>query len=323
MEKYTALTALLGRVVDYAGTFPPARLSLDDALAVAARFRRTGRFPWLMKRVALTLDDARSLTPAGLYSAGADGSAWELTVIGSGPGAGRLVAMAGELDAITELTERFRSTSTELFISGYETRAFFTAVAACDRRKVGSLAVGLADLLKDRSNLIAYLEVPAREASSEGLRNLLSVASSAPLRIGIKVRTGGEHAPDAAELAEAISIVSKHGIPFKATQGLHAPISGNGSFGFVNLLAALNLSYSFHDCSVQILQRCLSDSEGYAFRFEKERFRWRDFELTANQIESARKVHQGCFGSCSIDEPDGYLHHFLASTPTTRMDELT
>ncbi|HUG44124.1 MAG TPA: hypothetical protein VMN76_07785 [Acidobacteriota bacterium] len=321
MEKYTALTAMLGRVVDYAGTFPPARLSLEDALAVAARFRRTGRFPWLLKRVALTLDAARSLTPAGLYSAGADGSAWELAVLGSEPESDPLVAIAGDLDAIAQLIGQFRSCSMELLVSSYETRAVFDAVAACDRREIGGLTAGLGELLKNRSEMAVSLEVPARGDSFEGLQALLAAARSAPLRIGIKVRTGGDAAPDPGELAAAISVVSQQACPFKATQGLHAPISANGSFGFVNLLAALNLAFSFRRCSVRSLQSCLSDSDASAFRFEKERFRWRDLELPASRIESARKAHQGCFGSCSIEEPDQLLHQFLSTTGIARKDE--
>ena len=74
MTEYHGKIALLGGIIDYAGTFPPAALPLHKALEKAATFRRTGKHPWLMGKIAYPLTEIRNLTPRLLYGAGADGA---------------------------------------------------------------------------------------------------------------------------------------------------------------------------------------------------------------------------------------------------------
>src|SRR5437588_212808 len=64
--------ALLGGIVDYAGTFPPASLGLADALSEYAK-ARIGTDSWLLGRFVLSaahLDDFAKLAPMHLPATG-------------------------------------------------------------------------------------------------------------------------------------------------------------------------------------------------------------------------------------------------------------
>ena len=86
-------TALLAGLVDYAGLFPPAALSMDDAVAEYARGRRSPE-AWMLGRfvvpAARLLEFARA-ADAHLPDAGA-GEPWRLTALLGADVARRLVA---------------------------------------------------------------------------------------------------------------------------------------------------------------------------------------------------------------------------------------
>jgi hypothetical protein len=77
----------------------------------------------------------------------------------------------------------------------------------------------------------------------------------------------------------------------------------------VNLFAALNFSQAFgsETFGVHKIESCLKEEDPQKFEFRADRFRWRDTELSVEEIETARRFHSGSFGSCSVDEPDESL----------------
>src|SRR4051812_10438588 len=83
MQGYDSRIALLGGVIDYAGTFPPAALSLEDALREAATYRREIKNPWLCCRMALPIADLKKITSKLLFDLGSDGTPFVFTALGS------------------------------------------------------------------------------------------------------------------------------------------------------------------------------------------------------------------------------------------------
>src|SRR5712692_4142972 len=76
--------ALLDGIVDYAGTFPPARLALADALAEYARARKSAD-SWLLGRLvvpAVSLSELERLAPEVMSREGI--TLGDLSVIVSG-----------------------------------------------------------------------------------------------------------------------------------------------------------------------------------------------------------------------------------------------
>lgn len=121
-------------------------------------------------------------------------------------------------------------------------------------------------------------------------------------RLGAKIRCGGISAdafPSEAAVASFIRNCREHGLPFKATAGLHHPFRtrdealGVLQHGFVNLLVATALDDS---------EAVVAEADADAFAIEADGVRWRDAFVTREQVEEARGLFTA-FGSCSFDEP--------------------
>ncbi|GAA3663761.1 hypothetical protein GCM10022237_24770 [Nocardioides ginsengisoli] len=99
----------------------------------------------------------------------------------------------------------------------------------------------LRTVLGDPAGVTVFVEVPRDERRDAVIAELVGT----PYRA--KLRTGGVRAdlyPDEAELAAAVVALTRAGVPFKATAGLHHalrntdPDTGFEQHGFLNLLAA-------------------------------------------------------------------------------------
>lgn len=120
----------------------------------------------------------------------------------------------------------------------------------------------------------------------------------------VKVRCGPE-VPPVGELAHLVRSCREHGVPFKATAGLHHAVRREGRHGFLNLLAAAIFGDE---------EAALAEEDPAAFRLDEERFRWRDRAASAVEVERGRELFVA-FGSCSFDEPVDDLRElgFLAA----------
>jgi hypothetical protein len=67
---YSAKTALLGQIIDYAGTFPPAALGLEAALKESASHEKELTQSWLYAKMTLALSDLKTLSAKKLHDAG-------------------------------------------------------------------------------------------------------------------------------------------------------------------------------------------------------------------------------------------------------------
>jgi hypothetical protein len=134
----------------------------------------------------------------------------------------------------------------EVAVVAPDAQAAATALAtAPDGVRVVALEVtdgtGLRSVLGDPAGVSVYVEVPRDE------RRDAVVAELAGTPYRAKLRTGGVRAdlyPDEAELAAAVVALTRAGVPFKATAGLHHALrntdreTGFEQHGFLNLLAA-------------------------------------------------------------------------------------
>jgi hypothetical protein len=315
MGLYSTKQALLSNIIDYAGNFPPAALPLDEAMRKASAFRASAKHPWIMGRLTSKWSDIKTFQPRRLFQCGADGSAWIFTALGSD------VADTAEWERVLEwdlreirsYNARYSGTSLKIWVVGYE--------AKLPAMPANEIAVRVGTYL-DRfwestsGNLDLYLEVSFGDGFAERLTAVIESAGRwmedrgisrwAP---GIKFRTGGAYVPSPAELAVAVGQTTFARFKFKATQGLHEAVTHHGSFGFVNLMASLNLSQALGSDAfgTSEIEACLIDENPQHFVFDADRFLWKDYELSAEEIETARRFHCGTFGSCSVDEPDASL----------------
>ena len=286
------LRALLEHVVDYAGLFPPAALSMHEAVTEYAA-HLAAPHAWLLGRFVVPVTRLREL-------------AAEVKALDTG----RQAAWA-----ISALVSADPSGDTE-FIRGFNRKhEGRLAVESAELRAVKVEAIDWALPQLDRT-LERYVEIPLDEDPRPLLRAIKQHDGRA------KARTGGVSAdafPSDQSLARFIAACAELDVPFKATAGLHHPLRGEQRltydpeslsatmFGFLDVFVAAALARSGADEAT--LQQLLEESDIGAFSINGDRLCWRDCSLDVTQVSAARHDFALSFGSCSFREPVDDLQH--------------
>lgn len=290
----TALRALLAGIVDYAGLFPPAALSIPAAVAEYAARLRSPEAMMLGRFVA----GARHLPQLAL-------AASPYLPKSGRSGAWRISTVLGE-DLALDLRE------VERFNAGEAVRAVVDAV----ERSASTVDATHRLLDAIPGGLTAYVEV----ALEPDPLPLLTAIASRGARA--KVRTGGLSAdavPTPASLARFLAACASLRVPFKATAGLHHPVRSEQAFsyaadsprgvmhGFLNVFAAAVL---LREGRIDVVgaEALLREERPQAFAFEGNTLRVGASTLNEREIESARKGFAMSFGSCSFADPVRELH---------------
>jgi len=276
------LQALLPGLIDYAGLFPPAALSMPDAAAEYAR-QLSGPDAWVLGRFVVPA--ARLAELAAARRGTAPPQPWSVS------------ALAGP--AWAEDAERIQAwrAGDELVIDALEFKAASAAEADTALAQLG------------RSQL-CYLEVPVQADPLELLRHL------AGLGLRAKIRTGGVtqgQFPAAADVVRFLERCHQLTLAFKATAGLHHPLTGEyrltyepGSakgrmFGFLTLFAAA--AAVRERWPSEVVERLLEEESGQVLRFDEAGLHWRDRLIPASSLAQLRSSSAIAFGSCSFTEP--------------------
>ena len=138
-----------------------------------------------------------------------------------------------------------------------------------------------------------------------------ALAALVGLDAGAKIRTGGVTAdahPKAEVVANFIAACSNAQVPFKATAGLHHPIThfaqgvNATQFGFINVFLGASLLHAGHIDATQLIE-VIGEEDATAFHFGVHTAGWKDHDATLEEIETARWRFAHSFGSCSFQEP--------------------
>ena len=315
-----SLQALLGDILDYAGLFPPADLSLAQAIHNYADYRDEPE-AWMLSRFVLPVRRLPDLTPfQGLFSSE---SPYRFSVLGTGGDDPDLFleALARDLDVIDTFDEEFGGRAqvdamevplpaTLVGSSQADLEDFFASV----HRRLVETGTAKLDL---------FFEVPMRSRAVKGLSALCAAVAehnsqqAVPARseTGLKMRCGGAEPTDVPSVEHAAQLITacrNASIPFKATAGLHHPIRhyddglDTEMHGFLNVFGAAVLAIE-HQLGADEVQAILSEDTANNFRFEKESFFWRDLSASLDDIRHARETLALSFGSCSFEEPVDHL----------------
>ncbi len=290
----SAAATLLGDLIDYAGLFPPAALSMTQALANYDTYSRS-EWRWMLGRFVVPVSRLGEFEEAfvRLPSANASGVDPKL----------RLSALLGtnstaDVARVLEFNARAaRSRSNQTAVIGS------VEVRVATSGEIANLAAILPN------NLDVYFEFPL----SNCLECITTVAERGHRA---KIRTGGDTAdkfPPSKSVVEFIRLCADARVPFKATAGLHHPIRATHRFtyepdscsgvmhGFLNVfLAAAFLQNGMPtDLAVQLVE----EKSAQAFQFNVDDIRWRNHRLSVDQLAAARANFAISFGSCSFTEP--------------------
>jgi len=284
------LRALMAGVIDYAGLFPPAALTMPDAAREYLACRGSadrwalGRFVVPAARLAEFGEAARAV---GLLPAPA-GDPVRLSALAAAD-------LPAGLGAIASFEAEWGAQGAR--VEAIEARATNPAEAA-------RVAAQIPDAFE------GWVEVPLGQPPAPLLAAVLA-GGALP-----KIRTGGttpELVPSPHQVLEFLVEAARHDTPFKATAGLHHPLRGQypytyeadsargPMFGYLNLLvtdALLRTGLPASEASAVLLE-----TDPAAITVDGTGLTWRDHRLTTDDLERSRQAGMRAFGSCSFREP--------------------
>jgi hypothetical protein len=189
---------VLEHLIDHAALFPPASMSLPDALA-EDRSARESPYAGVLNRFVVPA--------AKLGELPADRPA--LSVVLAGADDAELVAEADGVEAV------------ELVLDGPRPRPADLVAAYRALQPLG---------------VETYFELVLDESWRDSVPAAIGAIAAVGGRV--KLRCGGASTPSVEQVALVIASCREAGVPFKATAGLHHAVRRGKEHGFLNVLAA-------------------------------------------------------------------------------------
>jgi hypothetical protein len=311
------LRALLERVIDYAGLFPPARLPMDEAVPNYLAYRASPQ-AWLLGGfvcgAAQLADLARALTAHG--SAPPD---FACCVIGSPlPNlAAAGAALRGDLKQMQQFAAALGIPANDVDRLSLEFRLpqDWTPDSSGIPILFDEINRAATDLEVPLGTV--FLEAPLNGPVAEVAQSVNSFLWRTNAVFGLKFRTGGLEPsayPSPEALARAIAACRDNGLVYKLTAGLHQPLrheetalrtgaAKTMAHGFLNVLVAAVLASANRRLPPSDILPILEEQSAECFDFSPAKLQWRQHTATLEQIRSARQTALASFGSCSFDEP--------------------
>ena len=189
---------MLDRLIDHAALFPPASMSLDEALE-EDRAARESSAAALINRFVVPAGKVAELPPDGR----------PLSVVLSSTEDAGLVTGAAGVEAVELALESSRPRAADLLATW---------------RAVEPLAGEI------------YFELVLDEGWRDGVP--AAIGAIAAIGARVKLRCGGAYTPSSEQVALVIAACRDAGVPFKCTAGLHHAVRRGDEHGFLNILAA-------------------------------------------------------------------------------------
>ncbi len=298
------LQALLANSIDYAGVFPPAELSLQDAVHECSRFQSQAD-SWML---------GSFICPAAkieqFYSLSESFPSRQSVSIVARATSNAENALE-DLQRLVKAVEQFQESHGDFVkVVALELKPPFDVLDGSPDAHPAVFLEAVMELLHP-STLAdqVFYELQLSRQSVDTMS--LFAATNSGLPLGLKLRTGGlEPAafPTVDEVASFIAACRDASVFWKATAGLHQPLRhydseiGAWHHGFLNMFAAAVFA-QIYNLTEHEIRKVLESEKGSEFRFGPEYLCWNDFKATKEQIESARLQSLVSFGSCSFDEP--------------------
>jgi hypothetical protein len=276
---------LLHTIVDYAGLFPPAGLSMDAAAGLYAEYQ-SSTHAWMLGRFVVPIARLDELVRSMQRIGSPQGNAWHLAALAG-------ANVAGDVTALLAFNEAKHHANIDVL-----------EVKASTVDDIRAIARAVPHTIK------TYVEIPI-EHDPRGL-----VAALAAEKLRAKMRTGGVtpgSIPSAEHVARFIRACYAANVAFKATAGLHHPLRSQHGLsyepdaprdvmhGFLNVFLAATLHYNgltARDTIELLNQTTLNDVV-----MDDEKIVWREYVVTRNEVSTVRRRFATAFGSCSFTEP--------------------
>ena len=328
-----ALHLLFKGVIDYAGMYPPARLSLATALANYLDYQQSPE-AWMLGTLVVPVGEldavgsmlhereARQMVRLSVIGrGGTDPQTWRRNLREDFEQVEDFLHHHGALARLETFEARLPVTP------GWEVSPHETSLRQAmgeglppPSELTGLVALALKELERFRDDWPRlYFEPPRQDAPLPAWYGALAEVASFLFgrkqdRCGLKLRLGGLEpaaVPSTRDVALFLQVCHTFETRWKGTAGLHRPLRshdaalGVDGHGFVNLLMASVLMSGARLTQSPIL--ILSDDNPSHFGFDGQACHWgmTDEKATADLAAIRRaRTHGLCsFGSCDFDEP--------------------
>lgn len=322
---HASFKAFMSRLIDYAGLFPPAELSMAEAFQNYIRYREEPQ-SWMLSRFICPasrlneLHEHRELihqikTPI------------EFSVLTrSGRDKDQFL---GGLNQDLNLISDFKMIYTEnVLCNVFEMRLPPLFVNKTSLYNIHSFLDEIVELIEARGSgqITPFYEYPFGEDwkfQIDQVIEAISLHSQALskkqfeicLPAGFKLRCGGVEPsmfPSAEQVAFVVHHCKNNKVPLKATAGLHHPIrhynweEGVTMHGFINVFAAGTFTHQLDLDEFQI-REIVEEEQAENFVFSRNFLSWKNYSVDTDQINQLRSKYLISFGSCSFDEPSADL----------------
>lgn len=307
------LELLVDGLFDYAGMFPPASLSFDDALTAAISFPRELKRPALVASdFVVSFEHLSRLRAELLQRLGyAQERPFSICVLGSSLQSESDDERAAELADLVRFDSSEQSSKVRRAVVSYELKV--GPALQADHHILLALLRRIQARLQDQ-RLSIFLEPDLSVArwkevleTTCGAIQIVNSDSQGAL-VGLKVRASGPTAVSPHKLSAIIAAVAAAQLHFKATAGLHHPIVERARYqnelGFLNLAAALFLKRHYGSTMTdQDTLACLTCEQASHYRFE-DGVAWKQYRISPSELNLIKKQFHFSVGSCSLHEPD-------------------
>lgn len=283
----SSLKVLLSSIVDYAGLFPPAKLSLEKAITNYTLYNQIN-YNWILGRFVVPL--SRLL---------------ELETLLINASLNNTLAKPCSLSVILSKNWQLELKQIQAFDNSNKLR-----IASIEFKPLPPEEIKRA-ILHLPKGIESFFEIPL----SENLETYLAVLQNT--NTSAKIRTGGltaEAFPKVDQLCQFIFASARTKVPFKATAGLHHLLPGKypltyeqNSFssamqGFLNLSILTAFVY-WQKLTPEEALKIMQESSITSFQFQEDNIAWKDRSLNLVELQQARQYFFRSFGSCSFQEP--------------------
>ncbi|OLO38003.1 hypothetical protein BTR23_12700 [Alkalihalophilus pseudofirmus] len=305
-EQYHSSTFyFFSNIIDYAGLFPPAQLSLEEAIRNYIAYQRDND-AWMLGHFIIPVTRLDELTP--YVSFFSEKNPLNISAIGQ-----RSLDAESCIDLLTSDMKRI-AVFLKKHRKAVNVKVFEMPLppAVPNRRLLDEISQKT-----QKYNLQTFCEVTVPFNDKWKQQMLLTLNEIAihnnnnDSRLGLKLRTGGVTA-DAFPTPEQVAIVlhgcCERSIPQKFTAGLHHPIRlyreevKTKMHGFLNVFTAGMLART-RDLDRSTISEILADEDASNFTFTDEGIAWKNMVVSVAELQHLRRNALSSYGSCSFDEP--------------------
>ncbi len=316
-----SLRALLSGVIDYAGTFPPAELSLEQAVKNYAAYKR-GEQAWILSHFICPANRLGELEDYSALLFGDGEPFWSsaVTTHGGADLESFLRALQDDLQEVAAFTRRHGRAAA---VAVLEARIPPGVVGNGEEAVLELVERSAEALAGTSSKIMPFYELQVVGQDPERVADALNAFQRFNKRwagerlqpVAAKIRTGGatpEANPSVHQVAFFIEACRRLGLRFKATAGLHHPFyhrdvaTGGTVHGFINLLVASVLAH-VHVLGLQPTIEILRTKDSERFGFSESAISWDGHSASLSDIADTRAKLVVSFGSCSVAEPLEHL----------------